>query len=100
MRKPIFEKRYWSEGKMVKLFACGVNEYRSAPNLDFCVNDAKAFCNVFQENIIINKEDITIATEDGKISNTEYCRSLKEFCANSSEEDIFGGISFRTRWSR
>lgn len=73
---------------MVKVFACGVNEYRGAINLDFCVNDSREFCSVFQENIIINQEDITIATDDGEISNTEYCKRLKEFCDASSEEDI------------
>lgn len=73
---------------MVKVFACGVNEYRGAINLDFCVNDSREFCSAFQENIIINQEDITIATDDGEISNTEYCKRLKEFCDASSEEDI------------
>ena len=29
------------EDKMVKVFACGVNEYRGTINLDFCVNDFK-----------------------------------------------------------
>lgn len=73
---------------MVKVFACGVNEYRGAPNLNFCVNDSREFCSAFQENIIINQEDITIATDDGEISNTEYCKRLKKFCDASSEEDI------------
>lgn len=73
---------------MVKVFACGVNEYRGVPNLDFCVNDSREFCNAFQKNIIINQEDIMIATDDGKISNTEYCKKLKKFCDESSEKDI------------
>ena len=73
---------------MVKLFACGVNEYRNAPKLDFCVNDSRVFCDTFQQNIVINKEDITIVTDDGSIDNTEYCKKLKEFCDHSEEEDI------------
>lgn len=73
---------------MVKLFTCGVNEYRSACNLDFCVNDSKAFCKVFQENIVIEEENITVATDVGKISHTEYCERLREFCNSALEDDI------------
>lgn len=29
---------------MVRIFACGVDEYRATGNLSFCVNDSIAFC--------------------------------------------------------
>lgn len=73
---------------MVRIFACGVDEYRAMGNLSFCVNDSIAFCNAFAENLIVDKENICIATDDGNISNTDYCKKLKTFCDNAKEEDI------------
>lgn len=40
---------------MVKIFACGVNEYRGCNNLSFCVNDAVTFCKTFEENFVVEK---------------------------------------------
>lgn len=77
MRKPI-----------IKLFACGINEYRAAPNLDFCVNDAQIFSKIFYENIIINKENIYVIADTGKIEQTEYCKALRSFCKKAEEEDV------------
>lgn len=72
---------------MVKLFACGVNEYRGEMNLPFCVNDSIAFCEAFKENLIIDEKDIYIVTDNGNISNIEYCKVLKAFCEEATEKD-------------
>ncbi|MDD4370158.1 MAG: caspase family protein [Anaerostipes sp.] len=72
---------------MVKIFACGVNEYRGARGLPFCMNDVKAFCETFENNLIIDKENIVLPTIDGEISNTDYCKELKNFCMEANEED-------------
>lgn len=72
---------------MVKLFACGVDQYRGESGLDFCVNDSLKFCDTFAENIVINRQDISIVTEDGYISHTDYCKALKKFCDEASIDD-------------
>lgn len=73
---------------MIKLFACGVNEYRGEKALPFCVNDSLAFCKAFEENLVIDQKDIHVATNSGNISNIEYCKALKSFCENATEDDI------------
>ena len=72
---------------MIKLFACGVNEYRGEGNLPFCVNDSIEFCKAFKENLLIEQKDIYMATKDGNISNIEYCKALKAFCGDATEDD-------------
>ena len=39
---------------MIKILACGISKYREDgwDDLPFCVQDAKEFCKVFDENII------------------------------------------------
>lgn len=89
---------------MVKLFACGVNEYRGEMDLPFCVNDSIAFCEAFKENLIIDEKDIYIVTDNGNISNIEYCKALKAFCEEATEKDTLvvfhsghGGVDENTQ---
>lgn len=72
---------------MVKIFACGISQYRGTSNLQACANDAVEFCETFFRNFIIAEDDICIASEDGYITQTEYIRKLKYFCDNAQNDD-------------
>ena len=65
---------------MVKIFACGVNEYRGCSNLSFCVNDATVFCKTFAKNFMV--DEIEVIAENGNVTNWEYCNALHKFCVN------------------
>lgn len=71
---------------MVKIFACGVNEYRGCSNLSFCVNDATVFCKTFAENFMV--DEIEVIAEKGNVTNWEYCKALRKFCERATEDDV------------
>lgn len=73
---------------MIKALFCGVSNYDFNSNLEYCNNDSKVLAKAFIDNIQIEKENIILATENGKITNFKYMRILKEFCINTNEDDL------------
>lgn len=73
---------------MIRIFVCGVNNYKTAIFLSWCSNDAIEFANTLVDNYDVDIENVTYATNDGSITNWDYCKKLKEFCDAANSNDI------------
>jgi Uncharacterized protein containing caspase domain len=73
---------------MIRIFACGVNKYTAADDLFWCSNDAVEFTNTLHHDYLVGREQIIFASENGEISNWDYCKKLKQFCDSAKEDDL------------
>ena len=73
---------------MIKILACGISKYREDgwDDLPFCVQDAKEFCKVFDENIIT--EQIINFSGSGEVTRKKYKDTLKKVSRSMTDKDI------------
>ena len=75
---------------MIKILACGISKYREDgwDDLPFCVQDAKEFCKVFDENIIT--EQIINFSGSGEVTRKKYKDTLKKVSRSMTDKDKIG----------
>lgn len=73
---------------MIKAFLCGVSKYRGNAELGFCKNDSIELAKALTQNLFIENENITYATETGEIENLDYYKKLMKFCNDSYSDDM------------